>query len=351
MSAATAAATPTNASWPAFPGDKEVPVAPLATVDLGRLIARDAVEVGKLLNVCHTHGFFYLDLQTSEQGRQILADEQGLLRFMERYFDQPLETKMLDDRKVHTHGFKPVGTFSGTKNGTKDRYETLKVARTEMVEKSPKLPEDVKKQEALFDSFISLSHFITHTLLECLSDALGLVGPARLEQFHRDGEETNTTLVMLHYPPTGDTNDSIGHNKHTDIGSITLLFSEQWGLQVWSPETDSWAFIQPRPHGHATINVGDSLRFLSGKQFYSCLHRVIPPAGERQVEDRYSIAYFLRPENNAVYEDPSGKKVTARVWHDDKYVMFGEPHVKQEASPMLTGGMEPILGSREIVVN
>ncbi|EIW65088.1 2OG-Fe-II oxygenase family oxidoreductase [Trametes versicolor FP-101664 SS1] len=349
MSATTTTAVASNAAWPAFPGGKEVTVAPLATVDLGRLLAKDAAEVAKLLDVCKTHGFFYLDLQTCEPGRQILEAEQGVLRFMERFFGQPLDVKMLEDRKSHTHGFKPVGTFSGTKNGSRDCYETLKVSRAEMVEKSPKLPEDVKKQEQLFDTFISLSQLITQTLLERLSDALGLAGPARLEQFHRDGEDTNTTLVMLHYPPS-DSDDTIGHNKHTDIGSITLLFSEQWGLQVWSPETDSWAFIQPRPHGHATINVGDSLRFLSQKQLYSCLHRVIPPVGGRQSEDRYSIAYFLRPENNAVYEDPNGKKVTAREWHDNKYVMFGEPHVKQEASPMLTGGMEPILGSRTVEV-
>lgn len=219
------------------------------------------------------------------------------------------------------------------------------MARAEMEEKSDELPAGVKKQVDLFDSFISLSHFITSTLLACLSDALDLHGPARLEQFHRNGEETNTTLVMLHYPPS-PSDAHVGHNKHTDIGSITLLFSEQWGLQVWSPEADNWAFVEPRPGGHATINVGDSLRFLSGKRLYSCLHRVIPPTGSRQEEDRYSIAYFLRPENAAVYEDPSGKKVTAREWHDDKYVMFGEPHVKQEASAMLTGGMETILTGR-----
>ncbi|KAI0638938.1 2OG-Fe-II oxygenase family oxidoreductase [Trametes polyzona] len=346
---ATSATIETNPSWPAFPGKEEVPVAPLATVDLGRLIARDADEVAKLLEVCKTHGFFYLDLQTCEPGRQIVEAEQGLLRFMENYFAQPAEVKLKDDRKSFTHGFKPVGTFSGTKNGTRDCYETLKVSRAEMVEKSPLLPESVKKQEQLFDTFISLSHYITQNLLQCLSDALGLTGGARLEQFHRDGEETNTTLVMLHYPPS-DSDETIGHNKHTDIGSITLLFSEQWGLQVWSPEIDGWAFIQPRPKGHATINVGDSLRFLSQKRLYSCLHRVIPPVGGRQTEDRYSIAYFLRPENNAVYEDPNGRKITAREWHDDKYIMFGEPHVKQEESPMLTGGMEPILGSRPIAV-
>lgn len=138
------ALTSPNATRPAFPAGKQVPVAPLSTIDLTKLISRDATEVTRLLDACVTHGFFYLDLQTSIQGRQIVADEQGLLLFMKNYFEQSHEKKMLDDRKVHTHGcasqlwsrvifsplyrFKPVGTFSGTEEGSRDCYETLKVS-------------------------------------------------------------------------------------------------------------------------------------------------------------------------------------------------------------------------------
>ena len=91
-------------AFPAFPGGKDVTIAPLATIDLARLIERDGAEIAKLLSACVTHGFFYLDLQTSEQGRQIVSDEQGLLRFMREYFNQPHEVKMLDDRQSFTHG-------------------------------------------------------------------------------------------------------------------------------------------------------------------------------------------------------------------------------------------------------
>jgi isopenicillin N synthase-like dioxygenase len=170
-----------------------------------------------------------------------------------------------------------------------------------------------------------------------------MTGSERFEESHKQGQNSNTCLVMLHYPKSL-TDSNIGHNKHTDIGSITLLFTEQWGLQVFSPESQTWRFIQPRPYGHATINVGDSLRFLSGKRLNSCVHRVIPPTGNYQLEDRYSIAYFLRPDNDAIYEDAEGTKVSAAKWHDDKYIMFGTERDKQEKSSILTGGMEGILG-------
>lgn len=218
----------------------------------------------------------------------------------------------------------------------------FKVFREEMIQRAQELPGIIHDHINLFSSFISLSHYITQTLLSCLSDSLKLNDDVRFEKSHRDGEPTNTTLTMLHYPKnTNCTN--VGHNKHTDIGSLTLLFTEQWGLQVLDPVTKDWRFIQPKA-GHAIINIGDSLRFLSGKRLRSCVHRVVPPGGGCQEESRYSIAYFLRPESAAVFEDTNGKTTLAKKWHDEKYVMFGETHAKQKQSQMLTGGMERVLG-------
>lgn len=211
------------------------------------------------------------------------------------------------------------------------------------MQRSPKLPTIARENPDLFYSFLSLSNFITLTLLTCLSDALELRGTDRLEKSHRLGEPTNTMLVILHYPPVKDV-ANVGHNKHTDIGSLTLLFSEEWGLQVVPPETRKWTFVQPRP-GHAIINIGDSLRFLSGKRLYSCVHRVVPLSGNYQTQSRYSLAYTMRPESAVEFDDVHGSRILAQDWHDQKYIMFAEPHERQEKTPMLTGGMEQLLGA------
>jgi isopenicillin N synthase-like dioxygenase len=84
---------------------------------------------------------------------------------------------------------------------------------------------------------------------------------------------------------------------------------------------------------------GDSLRFLSGHKLASCVHRVMPIT-DRQEAHRYSIAYFLRPEDDAIYVDSKGRQLSARTWHDEKYNVFREPHEKQEQDKVLTGGME-----------
>lgn len=209
-----------------------------------------------------------------------------------------------------------------------------------MVTNDTRLPAMVQERSALFDRFISSSQHVTQTILSCLSDVLRLDASLRLGTFHRDNESTRTALVLLSYPPNqGKEDEGIGHNKHTDIGSLTLLFSEQWGLQVLSPRNGEWEFIRPNPP-HAVINVGDSLRFLTGGKLNSCVHRVVPVDGTTQEEHRYSIAYFLRPEDNARYTDSNGKEVTAKEWHDNKYLVFQQDQGQQAKDTVLTGGME-----------
>ena len=81
-----------------------VEIAPLETIDFASLVRKDPGEIAKLLKSSQTHGFFYVDLQ-NDATNQILTDLQGILRVVERYFDQPLEVKMKDDRwPSQTHG-------------------------------------------------------------------------------------------------------------------------------------------------------------------------------------------------------------------------------------------------------
>ncbi|KAF7364638.1 putative 2-oxoglutarate-dependent dioxygenase At3g49630 [Mycena venus] len=348
-------------SHPTIPVN-QLELAALPTIDFAKLTGGDASEAQRLLDACVTQGFFYLDLQGSDSSSKILADQYALLDVMKNYFDQPHEVKMEDNIESVTDGFKPIGTFAGVNRNSRDCYETLRVIvncfsslvvffeplfsrspTKNILNGSSKMPVTIQKNISLISNFVFDSHFITHTILARLSDALQLQGSARFESNHRDEKPSTTTLVLLHYPQNFDSEYS-GHNKHTDIGSLTLLFTPQWGLQLLSPveKAKSWLWVEPRP-GHAVINVGDSLRFLSGKRFKSCLHRVVPTGGMFQEEDRYSIAYFLRPESDIDFEDSDGKTVSVKKWHDEKYIMYTQTHETQDQSTVLTGGMEQTL--------
>ena len=112
-----------------------------------------------------------------------------------------------------------------------------------------------------------------------------------------------------------------GHIAHTDVGSLTLLFSHQSGLQVLRPGTDQWVDIRPVP-GYAIVNIGDSLRHMSGRVFKSCLHRVVPTCPDIGGNERLSVIYFLRPKMDAKFRDETGREWRSVDWHIRKFDAF-----------------------------
>ncbi|WPG97474.1 Hypothetical protein R9X50_00025000 [Acrodontium crateriforme] len=317
--------------------NQDIVIAPLPTIKYDKLLAQDSTEITRLVDVCKSLGFFYLDFNLSA-AHSLVNNSNDVLGVMNEYFHQPIEVKMKDVRGTVTHGYCPVGRYAGAKKGERDCYETLKISEAEMKDRSPHLPVTVHNNVELFGEFISGSHSALITVLQCLSKGMGLTGDDCFENKHRSGVPARTTMVLFRYPRQVEEGKGIGHNVHTDIGSLTLLYCQDWGLQLLSPETNEWGFVKPQP-GHAIINVGDSLRFLSGHQLRSCVHRVIPLTG-RQETDRYSIAYFMRTEDKSVFVDSKGRRLSALAWHDEKYNVFRQPHEDQERDAVLTGGME-----------
>lgn len=196
----------------------------------------------------------------------------------------------------------------------------------------------VLEKYELFNNFISKSRNHVLELLTCFSDALGLEGENRYESKHSDDKPSNSSMTFHRYPKQGTRNETnVGHNQHTDISSLAFLFAQQWGLQVPSPDGEGWNFVRPMP-GHAIVNVGDSLRFLSGFRLRSVLHRVIPVA-EMEDAHRYSIAYFMRPVDGTVFKDSEGRVIKADDWFHHKFDVYRATHEEQRKSTILTGGI------------
>jgi isopenicillin N synthase-like dioxygenase len=187
----------------------------------------------------------------------------------------------------------------------------------------------------LLRNLVVTTHSIGTTILAALSTALGLPESLRFEKFHGADTLSNSTLACNKHPKHNVTDPNIGHNAHTDIGTVTILFTPQWGLQALPPGTDKWAFIQPLPE-HAVIVVGDSLRHMSQNKIRPCLHRVVPIPGTIEQEDRYSFMYFLRPDRDAVFRDSEGNEYTSEQWHQVKTANFRKNHDSM-ASSLQTG--------------
>lgn len=174
-------------------------------------------------------------------------------------------------------------------------------------------------------------------MLTALSDILSLKDSPSFQARHRKDKPSNTIPTQPSYFSTILNKAFKKACDTTNTGISTLLPCCSPNNGTFSCNILARTSTAPLVAGHAIVNVGDSLRFLSENKFNSCLHRVVPVTSN---EDRYSIAYFLRPENETRFKDMDGRKVKAVDWHDDKYVIFAEPHNRQERSSMLTGGME-----------
>jgi len=322
---------------------RQVPVWSMRTINYASLLSQDPEEVEKVTKACLEDGYFQLDLDSID-GRRMLEDRESVLNLMDRFFSAPLEAKN-EYGLIDSHlGYEPVGSRTGAFGpGSKDGYEMLKVSRDEIQQGSPRVPSPIKNSPDLhlLEQAIGSCNTVTKVILSALSTGMGLSGKDRFENSHRNERPSTTTLSMMHYLPAEVTGQhKIGHQKHTDISSLTLLFSDQWGLQIRPPGecgAKEMGFVAPKK-GCAFVHVGDSLRFASGMKFQSCIHRVVPFDPK---EHRYSIAYFLRAEDDTMFMDSEGRYVTAKDWHDQKFKAFTDPWMYQALAPksMILGGM------------
>lgn len=167
-------------------------------------------------------------------------------------------------------------------------------------------------------------------ILSILATKLGLHSPDALETYHRLPEESGDHIRLTWGPPRKSAQlPEIQTPGHTDFGTITILLNWLGGLQVWSdpsrgasfeniidPESvaaaaaasrkssDSgekarWLWVQPPPPNHAIINLGDAAVKWTGGVLCSGRHRVVPAPGEQGKFARYSVVYFVRPEDKA----------------------------------------------------
>lgn len=95
------------------------------------------------------------------------------------------------------------------------------------------------------------------------------------------------------------------------------------GLQVWSESARAatindgqpdlpgeWLWVVPK-RGCAIINLGDAAVKFTNGAFCAGRHRVIPAPGPQGRWPRYSLVYFVRPEDEVIMEALQGPGVPA----------------------------------------
>ena len=135
---------------------------------------------------------------------------------------------------------------------------------------------------------------------------------------------------MKYHSRTPEVNAALNNvwvKGHTDFGSLTLLFRQPVAaLQVRTPQ-ETWKYVKPYP-ASITVNIADSLSFLTNGYLKSSIHRVVAPPPDQAHLNRLGVLYFVRPEDDlelrtvpspllerlGLGKQPDGPVVTAGEW-------------------------------------
>lgn len=157
-------------------------------------------------------------------------------------------------------------------------------------------PAVINQHMEILRSLSKFIHLATWTIMDSLSRSLGLPESENFNTFHRPTAPSPDIIRLLKYHPQPIEERGFPHAAHTDLGSLTFLFTRQPGLQVLSSDSGKWEWVQPK-EGHAIVNLGDGMSLLTNGFLRSCLHRV-GPLPNQAMPTRYSFAYLVRPEEH-----------------------------------------------------
>ncbi|KAJ5572393.1 oxidoreductase [Penicillium hetheringtonii] len=272
-----------------------LPVADIHTVDFYGLINDDQLESEKLLNASKEDGFFYLSFNAVEHDGTMELIEK-MYQLNKDLFSLPLGSKMeFDVDKL----YKPIGRNFGELQGKKDGFETWVLPKNGIMglggQKDFSRPPVIDRYMPTLQQFGHFVQTCSRAVMDSLSKSLGLPESENFMTYHRPMAPSSDITRLLKYEAQPIEERNTVHTAHTDIGSLTFLFTAQPGLQIYNPETDAWYWVQPKD-GCVIVNLGDGMTHLTNGYLRSSLHRVGPLPG-KAMPTRYSFAYMLRAED------------------------------------------------------
>ncbi|KAK5113735.1 hypothetical protein LTR85_010752 [Meristemomyces frigidus] len=182
------------------------------------------------------------------------------------------------------------------------------------------LPRPLQPHENTLIEFQRKCHRLCQRVLQQFAVGLGIDEHWFTDRHDESRGPSGTMFRLLYYPQVDGIEDGVDirAGAHSDYGSITLLFQQRGGnpgLEIKTPSGE-WAPVPVDPKEHLVgsahddtsaerplpilVNIGDLLEDWTDGLLKSTVHRVIFP--EASSGDRYSIAYFCHPLDEALLE-------------------------------------------------
>ncbi|KAJ9054789.1 hypothetical protein DSO57_1010662 [Entomophthora muscae] len=233
-----------------------------------------------------------------------------LTRFFDvskRLFELPLETKESYTVKNNV-GYTPIGQERLDKLDLIDYKEAFNFPAAVKTTSDDQLPSTIKENMQATEKFTRTCHDVGGQVLRSLAAALCLDSEYFVNA-HSYDKKSSSIFRLLHYPSVPDSVNSattIRAGSHSDYGTITLLFQQlpsnsceemASGLQVLIK--GSWHDV-PAKKGCIVVNIADLLSFWTEGRLCSAVHRVILPEDDLKSLSRYTIAFFIHPNDEYI---------------------------------------------------
>ena len=244
-------------------------------------------------NTINQYGFFYYPINNTK-----LVDT--MLDTVKEYFSQPEHIK--NNQRHNSDGLGYIG-----KNRTR-KSSNIVVTK----ESFTYIPNKIKTiDENVFSEYYNYVKNIAEDIFHQIMDSNNINKNKYIDII----TPPNATLSILHYPQVEMTNKMVGIHPHCDWGLITVLYTDNNGLQI--NINNRWINV-PTKKDHFIINIADMVEILTNGKYKSTLHRVI------NQEEKYSMALFFEPRKDSIikpigesnayspvrYSDYHGKKIS-----------------------------------------
>lgn len=293
-----------------------IPIIDVSALATGDAAARQhvAAEVGA---TCRGIGFFAI---TGHGVPAACIDD--AFAASRAFFAQGLDAKraLAHARLGHNRGYVGIGVEALDEKQGADQKEAFNLIWTDEATRPPNVWPAIdgwrERVQAYFDATLAAGRW----LHRAFALDLGLA-----EDFFDDKiDRPQATLRLLRYPDAAPgAAEAPGAGTHTDYGNVTLLATDGvGGLQVRT--RDGQWLDAPTVPGGFICNIGDCLMRWTNDVYVSTPHRVVRP-----VRERYSIAFFLDPNPDALVsaiascvpagEAPHHAPVTAQAYLQSRF--------------------------------
>ncbi|KAE9405499.1 Clavaminate synthase-like protein [Gymnopus androsaceus JB14] len=293
---------------PAPATNEALDYADLAIIDLSNFVTPEgrAQLVLQLREAMTSKGFFYV------VGHGYSKEQ------MERMFDiadVPFSQVSDEEKEKYVAQTKQTGSYQGYKlrqywhidGGVRDQVENYNIHR------------DISRRahpEALRPLLPEIRQLAHHSHMNVLSPilrlmALGLELPEdTLLNIHRWETDSETysksrylprlVRYMKYHPRSPEEEEktkNVWLKGHTDIGSISILYSQPVAALQILARDGTWKWIKHIDNA-IVVNAGDAMDFLSGGFYRATIHRVVQPPPDQRQYTRLGIFYFCMPDDD-----------------------------------------------------